>query len=96
MYMAQMAGIGSASSAIWITAGISFMYFLACFIGVGLVERLGRRKLLLASLGNFNQFRGVPKRILLDFFGKTMYDLICLYWFIPASVVDKYFIFYLP
>jgi len=47
----QMAGIGSASSAIWISAGISFLYFLACFIGVGFVERLGRRKLLLISLG---------------------------------------------
>ena len=80
MYMAQMAGIGSASSAIWITAGISFMYFLACFIGVGLVERLGRRKLLLASLGNFNQFRGVLKRILLDFYlGKPcMTEFACI------------------
>ena len=46
----QMAGIGSASSAIWITAGINAMYLAACVIGILGVERLGRRKLLLASL----------------------------------------------
>ena len=46
----QMAGVGSASSAIWITAGINALYLLACGIGVAGVERLGRRRLLLASL----------------------------------------------
>ena len=54
----QMAGIGSASSAIWITAAIAFLYFLACFIGVGFVEKLGRRNLLLLSLGTA---RAVPQ-----------------------------------
>ena len=33
--------------------GISFLYFLACFIGIFLVEKLGRRNLLLLSLGQF-------------------------------------------
>ena len=33
--------------------GISFLYFLACFIGIFLVEKLGRRNLLLFSLGQF-------------------------------------------
>ena len=46
----QMAGIGSASSAIWITAGINALYLLACGLGILGVERLGRRRLLLASL----------------------------------------------
>eukprot|EP00092_Neocalanus_flemingeri_P039778 GFUD01043318.1.p1 GENE.GFUD01043318.1~~GFUD01043318.1.p1 ORF type:complete len:517 (+),score=77.81 GFUD01043318.1:119-1669(+) len=46
----QMAGIGSASSAIWITAIINGMYLLACLIGILSVERLGRKKLLLGSL----------------------------------------------
>ena len=46
----QMAGIGSASSAIWITAGINALYLLACGIGILGVERLGRRRLLLLSL----------------------------------------------
>ena len=45
-----MAGIGSASSAIWITAGINALYLLACGIGILGVERLGRRRLLLFSL----------------------------------------------
>jgi len=46
----QMAGIGSASSAIWITAIINGLYLSACMIGILCVERLGRKKLLLASL----------------------------------------------
>ena len=46
----QMAGIGSASSAIWITAIINAMYLSACLIGILCIERLGRKKLLLASL----------------------------------------------
>ena len=45
-----MAGIGSASSAIWITAGINALYLLACGLGILGVERLGRRRLLLLSL----------------------------------------------
>jgi len=47
----QMAGIGSASSAIWITAVINGLYLAACGIGLATVERLGRRLLLLFSLG---------------------------------------------
>jgi len=46
----QMAGIGSASSAIWITAVINGLYLAACGIGLATVERLGRRLLLLFSL----------------------------------------------
>ena len=45
-----MAGIGDTSSAIWISAGISGLYLLSCFLGVVFVERLGRRRLLLLSL----------------------------------------------
>ncbi len=48
----SMAGIGttSAESAIWTTAVITAFYLVACGLGVLLVERLGRRRLLLTSL----------------------------------------------
>ncbi len=48
----SMAGIGttSASSAIWTSAVITAAYLAACCAGVLLVERLGRRRLLLTSL----------------------------------------------
>ena len=48
----SMAGIGttSASSAIWTSAVITAAYMAACCLGVLLVERLGRRRLLLTSL----------------------------------------------
>ena len=39
----QMAGIGSAGDAIWITAGINALYLLACGIGIIGVEKMGRR-----------------------------------------------------
>ena len=39
----QMAGIGSAGDAIWITAGINSLYLLACGIGIIGVEKMGRR-----------------------------------------------------
>jgi SP family myo-inositol transporter-like MFS transporter 13 len=46
----SMAGIGSAQSAIWTSAVITAFYLAACGLGILLVERLGRRRLLLASL----------------------------------------------
>ena len=48
----SMAGIGttSAQAAIWTSAVITAFYLAACGLGVLLVERLGRRKLLLTSL----------------------------------------------
>ena len=52
----NFSGIGSAASAIWISAGIGSLYFLACFIGIFCIERLGRRKLILFSLGKFCHF----------------------------------------
>lgn len=46
-----MAGWTDVSEAIWITAGVSFIGFLANVIGMTQVERRGRRCLVLTSLG---------------------------------------------
>ena len=48
----SMAGIGAgaARTAIWTSAVITALYLVACGLGVLLVERLGRRRLLLTSL----------------------------------------------
>ena len=45
-----MAGFTSPAVAIWLTAGVSFVGWLSCWLGVLAVDRLGRRKLTLISL----------------------------------------------
>lgn len=45
-----MAGFSDTRQAIWMNAGVASVNFLCTFIGLALVERLGRRKLLLLSL----------------------------------------------
>ena len=45
-----MAGFSDRSQAIWMSAGVASANFLCTFIGLFLVEKIGRRKLLLASL----------------------------------------------
>jgi SP family myo-inositol transporter-like MFS transporter 13 len=45
-----MAGFTDPTLAIWLTAGVSFIGWLFCCVGVLAVERLGRRKLTLSSL----------------------------------------------
>ena len=45
-----MSGIGSSKTAIWLAAVIAFLNFLFSWLGLYLVDRVGRRKLLLASL----------------------------------------------
>ena len=45
-----MAGFTNTSQAIWMSAGVASINFLCTFIALPLVERIGRRKLLLASL----------------------------------------------
>lgn len=46
----QMSGVHDASKAIWLAAALSFVNFACSFIGMGLVERIGRRLLTLVSL----------------------------------------------
>lgn len=46
----QMAGFTDASTAIWLSAVVSFSNFLFTFVGIYLVDRAGRRLLTLASL----------------------------------------------
>lgn len=45
-----MAGVTDNSQAIWLSAATSSMNFLGTFLGLWLVERLGRRSLTLGSL----------------------------------------------
>ena len=45
-----MAGFSNTSQAIWMSAGVASINFLCTFIALPIVERIGRRKLLLASL----------------------------------------------
>ena len=46
-----MAGFTDPSLAIWLTVPVAFLGFVACLLGVWLVERMGRRPLTLGSLG---------------------------------------------
>lgn len=46
----QMAGFADASTAIWLAALVSFSNFVFTFVGIYLVDRVGRRVLTLASL----------------------------------------------
>ncbi|CAN8025304.1 unnamed protein product [Ixodes persulcatus] len=46
----QMSGVHDPSKAIWLAAAMSFVNFASSFIGLGLVERVGRRMLVLVSM----------------------------------------------
>ena len=45
-----MAGFSDKSQAIWLSAGVASVNFICTFIALPLVEKIGRRKLLLVSL----------------------------------------------
>ena len=46
----RMAGVEDASTAIWLAAVTAFVNFLFTFVGLFLVDRIGRRPLTLGSL----------------------------------------------
>ncbi|CAC5420088.1 SLC2A13 [Mytilus coruscus] len=46
----QMTGVRSQSTAIWLAAVTAFVNFIFTLVGVWLVDRIGRRKLILSSL----------------------------------------------
>lgn len=46
----QMGGINDKTVAIWLTAVVTAVNFICTFIGVYLVDRIGRRLLLLGSI----------------------------------------------
>lgn len=46
----QMSGVHDASKAIWLAAALSFVNFACSLVGMGLVEKIGRRLLTLLSL----------------------------------------------
>ena len=45
-----MSGVRDESSAIWLAAGTAFINFIFTVVALFLVERLGRRKLIIGSL----------------------------------------------
>lgn len=57
----QMAGIRDDKQAIWLTAATSACNFVFTLLGVWLVDRLGRRKLTLASLSGTPGIGGVQR-----------------------------------
>lgn len=47
----KMAGVRDDRTAIWLTTAVTFTNFCFTFVSVFLIERIGRRKLILSSLG---------------------------------------------
>ena len=46
----QMSGVYDKTLAVWYAAGIDVVYTIATGIGIYLVEKMGRRKLLITSI----------------------------------------------
>ena len=46
----QMSGVHDAQQAVWMASATALLNFLVCFLGIWLVEKIGRRKLTLSSL----------------------------------------------
>ena len=46
----KMSGVKSEQMAIWLAAVTAFVNFIFTFVGLWLVERIGRRKLTMGSL----------------------------------------------
>ena len=46
----KMSGVREESTAIWLAAGTAFINFIFTIVALFLVERLGRRKLIIGSM----------------------------------------------
>ena len=55
----KMSGVRDESSAIWLAAGTAFINFIFTVVALFLVERLGRRKLIIGSLAGKINYRSI-------------------------------------
>ena len=54
-----MSGVRDESSAIWLAAGTAFINFIFTVVALFLVERLGRRKLIIGSLAGKINYKSI-------------------------------------
>ena len=84
----SLAGITDDSQAIWMSAGVASVNFLCTFIGIFLVERIGRRKLLLGCMiGNWKiTYYVISHYLNLNYLGKLLNRTERKFYFIGVCV----------